>query len=153
MGNSNIRMPRQVRFDGRSQVEGLLELEKQGLIKDFKRTTDRFHSAKSKFTFGLCPFFFDMPEGQINGDFSKYKIKVAYGANTAPRVFVTSHKLDKDCPHLYADGRLCLYKPDIFVWTNRHSIAKDIVPLVYAWLYFYEKWVETGKWLGPEAPH
>lgn len=153
MGKTKIKIPGRVRFNGNRQILALRELEKQRMIQDFKKTVNRSHSAKMIFTFRLSPFFFETPEGRVDGDFSKFKIKVEYGANTAPRVFVTSHRLDKECPHLYEDGRLCLYKPTIFIWKDHHSIAGDIVPLVYAWLYFYEKWVETGEWLGPEAPH
>ena len=153
MGKLKVRMPKSIRFNCARQVGGLQKLESKGLIKDFKKISSRIHSAKMIYTFGLAPYFLEMPEGRVEGDFSNYKIKVVYGVNTTPQVFITSHKLDTECPHLYEDGQLCLYKPSIFVWKNCHSIAKDIIPLVYAWLYFYEKWVETDDWLGPEATH
>ena len=55
----------------------------------------------------------------------------------------------KKVPHKYPDGSLCLYynvnqteiRPDD-LW------AETLVPLTVLWLYFYEKWVQSGEWLG-----
>ena len=38
-------------------------------------------------------------------------------------------------------------------WNVDKLIAKDIVPWTAAWIYFYEYWLRTGEWVGPEAPH
>lgn len=32
-------------------------------------------------------------------------------------------------------------------------IAETIVPWTALWLLYYELWLETDEWLGPEAPH
>lgn len=30
-------------------------------------------------------------------------------------------------------------------------IAKTILPWTALWLYYYELWLDTGKWLGPSS--
>ena len=32
-------------------------------------------------------------------------------------------------------------------------VAKEIMSWTIAWLYFYEAWLQTGKWFGPESHH
>lgn len=52
-------------------------------------------------------------------------------------------------PHTFADGSLCVNDraPSTYEF-----IADTTVPWIYSWLYFYERWVETGVWYGPQAP-
>jgi hypothetical protein len=56
-------------------------------------------------------------------------------------------------PHTFGDGTLCLYHTDDFRWDGTQLIAATIVPWACEWCYFYELWVATGEWLGPEYPH
>jgi len=38
-------------------------------------------------------------------------------------------------------------------WTKDNSLSDDIFPWICSWFYFYDQWLQTGKWLGPEAKH
>jgi len=82
-----------------------------------------------------------------------YQVRITLGSEGSPRVFVVSPKLNPRPPHLYRNGSLCLYYPDDRSWTPDKFIADTIVPWTAEWLYFHEFWIDTGKWLGPEAPH
>lgn len=54
----------------------------------------------------------------------------------------------KRVPHLYQDSSLCLYYPPNKEWVYTDSWAETIVPWTALWLYYYELWQATGKWLG-----
>jgi hypothetical protein len=62
-------------------------------------------------------------------------------------------------PHLYGpwdDPRgadLCLYYPPDETLPLGHEVAERLLPWAYEWLYYYEMWLVTGTWSGPEAPH
>lgn len=91
---------------------------------------------------------------QVRDDLPEYKIKIRYRGSLSPYVTVLSPKLVENPPHVYPEGkRLCLYHPDNYRWTINKLIAKEIVPWTAAWIYFYEYWLRTGEWIGPEAPH
>jgi len=32
-------------------------------------------------------------------------------------------------------------------------VAGDIMGWTAGWIYFYEYWLQTGEWIGPEVPH
>jgi hypothetical protein len=51
-------------------------------------------------------------------------------------------------PHTFGDGSLCVNdrSPNDFEF-----IAFTTVPWLYSWLYFYEHWLDTGEWVGPQA--
>lgn len=57
-----------------------------------------------------------------------------------------------DFPHKYGidkkrrEVELCLFRRGEF--TPRKLLAETIVPWAIEWLYFYEGWLATGKWLG-----
>lgn len=82
-----------------------------------------------------------------------YGVRITYSMPTAPSVSIVFPELRADAPHLYPDGSLCLYYPLDFSWTPDKLIACTIVPWTALWLAFYELWLETGQWHGPEAPH
>lgn len=85
-----------------------------------------------------------------------YEVEITLIHGKPPRVQVLQPMLRKDAPHRYEDGRLCLYFPSDeqrHRWHPGQYIAKTIVPWTAEWLYFYELWIQTGTWLGPEAPH
>lgn len=62
-------------------------------------------------------------------------------------------------PHLYGawdDPRgadLCLYYPPDETMLLGHQVARQLLPWAYEWLHYYEMWLVTGVWSGPEAPH
>ena len=82
-----------------------------------------------------------------------YTIVVSYRYPKAPRVRVSTPSLRSDAPHRYPDGSLCLYYPRDESWTPNMFISETIVPWAALWLAFYELWLQTGQWYGPEAPH
>lgn len=74
--------------------------------------------------------------------------------STSVKIFVVDPNIKnymngKKVPHKYPDGSLCLYynvektelKPDD-LW------SETLVPWISLWLYYYEKWEQTGEWLG-----
>lgn len=84
----------------------------------------------------------------------QYEICIRYYHRRPPKVFVNWPEVKEDAPHTYpSDGSLCLYKPGVVKWNERRLVAHTIVPWTLAWLIFYEGWLETGIWFGPEAPH
>jgi hypothetical protein len=141
-----------IQFDGLKQMPELTALEKSGFIHQFAHSYDG-HIAVLKYAFRLKEITFQFGNQTITNDFSKYGIEIIYGGTTLPKVFVTTVSIDPKCPHCFEDGALCLYHSKNFKWSNNHSIAKDIFPLICTWLYFYEQWQLTGIWLGNEAKH
>lgn len=93
-------------------------------------------------------------ELQPKPEFRKFKVSVLYRNNLNPQVRVIEPKLVDNPPHFYKNtGTLCLYHPKDFKWRKEFLVAKYILPITAAWLYFYEVWLETDKWYGPEAKH
>ena len=53
--------------------------------------------------------------------------------------------------HIYGDNikqNLCLYRPRKKQWDKSMLLSETAIPWAVEWLYFYEIWVNTGKWLG-----
>ncbi len=81
-----------------------------------------------------------------------YKVKVIYELGDSPKTWVLDPPLRKrgteDIPHMYSQERLCLFLPGEGSWRSDKYIAGTIIPWISEWLYFYEMWHVTGKWLG-----
>lgn len=83
-----------------------------------------------------------------------YKIKLIARLNSkSVKIFVVEPKInkienDKQVPHLYPDGSLCLYYPKYNEWDYNDSWADTLIPWTSLWLFYYEIWKETGDWLG-----
>lgn len=81
----------------------------------------------------------------------EYTIEIIYESGKIPRVHVLSPVLTippgKDkLPHIWQDtGSLCLYKTEYD--HNNDFLADSIIVWVTWWLYYYEIWLETGKWV------
>ncbi|WBX96036.1 hypothetical protein [Chryseobacterium gambrini] len=90
---------------------------------------------------------------QVKPEFPVYTISITYRGGASPIVKVINPQLVENPPHVYklADNKLCLYNPKNFTWTKEKLIAKEILEWTAGWLYFYEVWLETGIWYGPEA--
>lgn len=86
-----------------------------------------------------------------------YSIKIDYRFNNrlskCPRVWVLDPQIHPDAKHRFIDGSLCLYYPPEGSWTPYNYISRTIVPWTAMWLVFYEIWLDTDHWYGPEAPH
>ena len=83
-----------------------------------------------------------------------YKLKVEYRGSLSPKVQVVQPKLVDNPPHYYkSTEKLCLYHSDDFKWNNQKLVAKEIMSWTIAWIYFYECWLQTGTWFGPESHH
>ena len=87
-----------------------------------------------------------------------YQVRVSYGLNGVPRIFVISPKLigradNPKIPHLYRDGGLCLYLPRLGEWNSYKFIADTIVPWTSLWLVYYEAWHAMGEWYGGGTVH
>lgn len=85
-------------------------------------------------------------------DFSpKYAVQVQYEVDDIPKVHVLSPILHPKAVHLYADKRLCLFWPKEWIWRPDRLISDTIIPWTGSWLFFYEIWLDTDKWLGPSS--
>ncbi|MDD5571201.1 MAG: hypothetical protein PHD97_08605 [Bacteroidales bacterium] len=83
-----------------------------------------------------------------------YTVSITYRGNQTPLVKVIKPELVENAPHIYKESKtLCLYHPDNYHWTKEKLIAKDIVSWTATWIYFYEVWLQKGKWYGPEVHH
>lgn len=154
MGKNKIKIPSKGPFIAAKQIPMIIALENQNLITRLRVDFNRSTLQGRIFRFSLSKAFFNLPDGRkIAIDFSEYRIKIEYGGFDRPRVFVSSHKLDQGCGHINGNNTLCLYKPQNFLWKNSQSLALDIVPLIYAWLYFYQDWSRTNIWYGFSAKH
>lgn len=83
----------------------------------------------------------------------EYKVKIIYRGSLQPKVFILSPRLVEHAKHTYSDGSLCLYHSSNFKWNASKLIAKEILGWTAAWIYFYEYWLQTGKWIAAEVPH
>ena len=85
-----------------------------------------------------------------------YRLKIEYKEHYYPKVYVMFPKPlqlaegSERLPHTYDTKRqqLCLFTPHYGDWNDSMLIANTIVHWAIEWLYYYENWVYTGKWLG-----
>lgn len=93
-------------------------------------------------------------ELNVKPELPTYKVSITYRGSSNPMVKVISPELVTDPPHFYKESKsLCLYHPENFKWVKEKLIASEIVAWTAAWIYFYEVWLQTGIWYGPEASH
>ena len=83
-----------------------------------------------------------------------YTISIIYNSLdfSSPAARVITHPLrtfnGEPPPHMYDSERLCLYLPKAGEWEGSKFIAYTVLPWTSLWLYFYELWLITGRWLG-----
>lgn len=53
-------------------------------------------------------------------------------------------------PHVYSEApvRLCLYHPRRGEWASTMRLDQTVVPWIYLWLYYFERWLATDDWAG-----
>lgn len=91
---------------------------------------------------------------KVKPELPTYTVSIQYRGNKNPIVKVISPALVENAPHIYPTEKiLCLYHPSNFNWKKGKLIANEIMDWTAAWIYFYEVWLQTNKWYGPEAPH
>jgi hypothetical protein len=83
-----------------------------------------------------------------------YTVSVHYRGSLSPIVKILNPPLVQNPPHYYyKTNTICLYHPDNYKWRKGNLIAANIMSWTIAWIYFYEYWLQTGNWVGPEVLH
>ena len=83
-----------------------------------------------------------------------YTVSITYRGDRRPIVKVINPPLVDTAPHIYPTQKdLCLFHPDNYHWTADKLISRNIVSWTATWIYFYEVWLQSGVWYGPEAKH
>lgn len=88
----------------------------------------------------------------------RYWLKITYFSGGVPQAFIESPKPlpladgAKRLPHTYdydnGKQEICLFRPKYREWNASMSIATTIVHWAVQWMYYYEMWLVSGKWLG-----
>ena len=94
-----------------------------------------------------------------------YDITVKYNGKI-PEVYLYNQgimtKEDEYIPHCFRRHyknkedeyvKLCLYYPRYHEWSNDMFLSETVIPWTIDWLYYYELWRITGKWLGGGIEH
>lgn len=89
---------------------------------------------------------------------STYRLQIIYSLGQSPKAYILSPKPlllakgAKRLPHTYRSDcgkqQLCLYLPGSGEWRSSMVIANTIVHWAVQWMYYYEIWLITGKWMG-----
>ena len=93
---------------------------------------------------------------QLSESSPQCRLEITYPQGKRPRVAIlTLGPGDTKLPHVF-DGQKSIYVYTADEWTSSMLVAETILPWISQWLYFYEVWALTGKWLGegthPESP-
>jgi len=90
----------------------------------------------------------------VSDEIPTYKISITCSVESPPKVKVINPSVKKNAPHRYLDNSLCLYYPANFSWKEKANvIIKQTIPWTAMWIYCYEYWLQTEKWIGDEFPH
>lgn len=120
-----------------------------GILKhEFPESTGSLHC-------GTMIWFGDFMPSSLS---DTYRLKITYSLGQSPKAYIVSPKPlplaegAKRLPHVYnySNGKqqLCLYLPGSGEWNASMIIANTIVHWAVQWMYYYEIWVSTGKWMG-----
>lgn len=91
---------------------------------------------------------------QVKPELPVYTLKIIYKGNLRPQVFILNPLPDPMAPHIFSDSKsLCLYHQKDYKWNKTKLIATDIMGWVAGWIYFYEYWLQSEDWIGPEVSH
>lgn len=66
---------------------------------------------------------------------------------------LTKNEKNEEIPHMYSQESLCLFMPKYNEFKKTDLICDTIIPWTSLWLYYYEIWHTTGKWLGGGVHH
>lgn len=131
------------------QLQGLMQLSEDGFISNYKFK----RHIKGGYTFNMSLSNQKINNENVNIDFTKYDIKIVYTNTNHPNIYIDNFQLSKNTPHTFKDHSLCLYHKSEFDWNDTKSIAYDLLPWVYMWIYYYELWLEFNEWYGEEYEH
>lgn len=117
------------------------------LLKDYPQSKGTLINGKGQWYLTVKP----TPKSE------EYKLRISFIHGVCPIIEVVKpnnlvRKMEEaDFNHIYRDSKhgkqmLCLYAEG--EWTPQKFISKTIVPWAAEWCYFYEVWLDTGKWLG-----
>jgi hypothetical protein len=95
--------------------------------------------------------------GSLSENGRKYHFKILcspFFRGRFERVMVETKNL-KRCAdtHFNGDGSLCLYHPLFDLKGRPYLDLIEVIPWISEWMYYYDKYVVYGTWLGPEYPH
>lgn len=142
-------------FRPQRQVPVFRKLANQGLITNLKLQKTSVAACVWEFNLSAdLTIQFDDGRSISMGNLSNYRFRVTYSRRTEPRVYIIAPVLKRRI-HTWEqdDGRLCLYRPDLWSWRDNMQFDQELFPQVALWTYYYELWLETGTWYGEEAPH
>lgn len=90
----------------------------------------------------------------------EYTLQLEYLIGQPPKVRVLSPDLKelsegRKVPHLYNKERqhLCLYRPNLGLWSPEKYLARTIMPWAFSWLIYFELWLATDLWHGRAYGH
>lgn len=87
-------------------------------------------------------------------DCDTYRIRIRLRRRGTPEVRVLNPKIQQSSKiHMFSTEDLCLFDHREKPWMDRDNLHEKIVPWTAEWLVFYELYLLTGRWFGPEAPH
>ena len=87
-------------------------------------------------------------------DCNTYRMLIRLGRSGSPKVRVLKPEIQQSSKiHMYSDGNLCLYDHREQPWVKGDNIHEKIIPWTAEWLVYYELYLLTGRWFGPEAQH
>jgi hypothetical protein len=82
-----------------------------------------------------------------------YRYEMTYVLSERPAIKIVDPVLEKfegadKLPHVHEGDELCLFYPFYHEFTHRELLTDTVIPWIALWIYYYEKWVVSGKWLG-----
>jgi hypothetical protein len=93
-------------------------------------------------------------ELKVKEELPAYTVSITYRGNNSPLVKILKPELVEKPPHFYHNSKtLCLYHPTNFFWSSEKLICNEILGWTIGWIYFYEVWLQTKTWYGPEVSH
>lgn len=126
-------------------------------LEDFRRSFYQLSCfPRSRAYYGVRDLFI-IWEGEVQPFWytNKYTLCLNYERLWPPRIWVVNPDFStlKGLPHVYAGNRLCLYHPSDWSWKSSCNITDTIIRWAQMWLVYFEDYLRTGIWRGPEAEH
>lgn len=126
-------------------------------LTDFRRSFYQLsYFPRGKARYGVRERFI-IWEGEVQPFWytSKYTLCLNYEWLWPPRIWVVEPDFSKlkGLPHVYAENRLCLYHPSDWNWQSSCNITDTVIRWAQMWLVYFEDYLRTGTWRGPEADH